>query len=154
MGLGPVRRGIKRGVIYDQSLIIGRPASDLTAESLPLYKAVVVFNLGLTFHISAANTPPLDKVSLLLAANLYTQAIRYLTQGQRYCRNPALLFAVLLNNLAEVYFQLGECEACRFYLCKLRAAISPSLQMEECELDGLLYNLMNLPFPPLHASAP
>ena len=153
----PSYKACRRSFVYDQALIISCPPLDLTLESLPFYRAVVMFNMGLTFHLSAANGHQVDKTSLLYdACFFYEQGISHLMKGVGYCQNPTLLLATLLNNLAEVHFQLGKYATCEYFISSLwfvmtNQNLAPN--MDECERDGVLYNILGLPKSLIHASA-
>lgn len=141
-----------RSFVYDQALVFG-PSCDITSN-LPFYTSVLMYNVGLTFHVAGCSQE--DQRSLSLAARCYATSMQHLVTSYYACENPLLLFVILLNNLAEVYCRLGEHANCRkllFALCTVMVNESGFPFLEECVVDGFVYNMLSLPVSPLHASA-
>jgi hypothetical protein len=139
---------------YNEGLVFGGMVK-LSQSSLPFYMAVIMFNVGLTFHVKQPCCV-VDEQSLRLASGIYEIAIGSLVSGLSVTGSSGSMpFAVLLNNKAEADFRLGELGRCRELLEGLWAVICNQQvrpPLEECELDGFLYNCLCFLNSPLHAS--
>jgi hypothetical protein len=140
--------------LYNEGLVFGGMVN-LSQSSLPFYIAVIMFNVGLTFHVKQP-CGVVDQQSLRLASGIYEIAICSLVCGLSATGSSGSMpFAVLLNNKAEADFHLGERERCLELLEGLWAVICNQQvrpPLEECELDGFLYNCLCFLNSPLHAS--
>jgi hypothetical protein len=131
--------------VYDKPLILEVVASEgLVMQSLPLYCAVILFNMALMYDANMSNQNNPYK-SMQCALNLYSKCLQMLELYQS-CPVSAQceLKIVVLNNLAQLYLDICDYAQYRIFLTDLtnafgRTRYSP---IRRLSLDAVRFNLL------------
>ena len=115
---------------------------------------VVLYNLGLSFHLSAMETNSLDKV--LRAKMLYEMAFEmHMEEG---CDVTLLYTLALMNNLGLIYHVLGECQRSQHCFQSMLSTMMFLLEADDArkikQWDGLLSNVLSYVYHDSKVAAP
>jgi tetratricopeptide (TPR) repeat protein len=132
--------------VYDHCVLIVDTAPDDNSETLSLYSAVVLFNLGLASHREGMLG---HKKSFRKAFKLYNMCLQLLKESAAQKDMPAtILTLIVLNNKAHIHYEeleYAELSGCLTEIGNIMtiangipSALSPS------DREGILLNVMLL----------
>mmetsp|Transcript_27246 Transcript_27246/g.63275 ORF Transcript_27246/g.63275 Transcript_27246/m.63275 type:complete len:222 (-) Transcript_27246:65-730(-) len=144
----------EESILNGGSLICSNPIvlheqwdDNISSECYTLQSAAILYNMGLTYHLSFLRPHSLDN-SIRNAMNLYDMAYSLAVQEARGQEESPLVVMAALNNLGELHHELGEFETSRLYLENLTAYISslddPSERKDAIERHEFMLNSMIL----------
>lgn len=132
-----------RPFVFDESLI---PTQDI---ALPLYSAVILFNLGLSLHDEALTD---SEVCLRRAAHIYRMCLQILETIAQHCPSAVVVAVAALNNKAAIHFELCEyieSKTCWVLLSQLFASAQAVMRvgMDATALERIFMNVQTADFP-------
>jgi hypothetical protein len=142
--------------IYNRPFLLDEDnfAAHGMASMLPIYSAVLLFNLALACHQQGLLG---KESSLKRASHIYRMSLHILEHSSRRSAATAVLTVATLNNNAQVQFELCDythSHHCLLALSKLLCDVRPIIndELNTTVLEGLILNSMMLD-PPSAAHA-
>jgi hypothetical protein len=134
--------------VYDHAIIMMEPATPaLTNGMLCYYSSVVLFNWALTLHREGMLG---RETYLKKAASVYVRCFQVLPAMKSSEQTSSILTLLVLNNLAQIHFELCEYSECSHCLKQVRSLLAVAGYMDCCVLtskdsDELFLNTMLSP---------